>query len=43
VVVLEHEDRGHLPELGEVERLVEGPDVGRAVAEERDRDARLAA
>jgi hypothetical protein len=32
-----------LPELREVERLVEGADVRRAVAEERDRDARLVA
>src|SRR5207253_7008498 len=34
LVVLEHEHRGHLPELREVERLVEGADVRRAVAEE---------
>ena len=42
-VVLADEYDRHLPELGEVHRLVEGADVGRAVAEERDRDARLAA
>src|SRR5581483_1920287 len=42
-VVLEHVDGGDLPELGEVERLVEGADVRRPVAEEGDRDARLAA
>ena len=40
-VVLEDEDRGHLPELAEVQRLVERAGVRRAVAEERDRDARL--
>jgi hypothetical protein len=33
--------RLRLPELPQVERLVEGADVRRAVAEERDRDARL--
>ena len=43
VVVLEHEDGGDLPELRHVERLVERADVRRAVAEERNRDARLAA
>ena len=43
VVVLADEDRLRLPELREVERLVEGADVRRAVAEERDRDARLVA
>ena len=41
-VVLEHEDRRHLPELREVERLVERARVRGAVAEERDRDALLA-
>ena len=35
--------RRHPPELREVERLVERADVRRAVAEERERDARLAA
>jgi hypothetical protein len=39
----QHEHRRHLPELREVERLVERADVRRAVAEERDGDARLAA
>src|SRR5256885_6062538 len=34
--------RRHLPKLREVERLVEGADVRRAVAEEGDADARLA-
>src|SRR4029078_7570408 len=43
VVVLADEDRGHAPELREVQRLVEGADVRRAVSEERDCDARLAA
>ena len=43
VVVLADEDGGTRPELREVERLVERADVRRAVAEERDRDARLAA
>jgi hypothetical protein len=42
-VVLETEDRGHFPELPEVQRLMEGPRVRRAVAEERDRHALLAA
>src|SRR5581483_3754427 len=42
VVVLADEDGGDLPELGQVEGLVEGADVRRAVAEERDPDARLA-
>ena len=40
-VVLEHEDGRKLPELREVHRLVERARVGGAVAEERDRDARL--
>ena len=43
LVVLEHEDGRHLPERGEVQRLVERADVRGAVAEEGDRDARLAA
>ena len=43
MVVLADEDGGDLPELREVERLVERADVRRAVAEERDRDARLVA
>ena len=43
VVVLADEDGRNAPELREVERLVEGADVGGAVAEEGDRDARLAA
>src|SRR5579884_58261 len=43
VVVLADEHRLRLPELREVERLVERADVGRAVAEERDGDARLVA
>ena len=43
VVVLADEDRRQLPQLREVERLVERPDVRRAVAEVRDGDARLAA
>jgi hypothetical protein len=42
VVVLEHEDGRNLPELRQVERLVEGADVRRPVAEEGDRDTRLA-
>src|SRR4029078_5343282 len=41
-VVLEAEDRGHLPQLPEVQRLVEAPGVRRAVAEERDGHALLA-
>src|SRR5579884_1404659 len=41
VVVLADEERLRLPQLREVERLVERPGVRRAVAEERDRDARL--
>ena len=40
-VVLEHEHRRHLPELAEVQRLVERPRVRSAVTEERDRNARL--
>src|SRR5919201_6978344 len=43
VVVLADEDGRNLPELGEVERLVEGADIGCPVAEEGDRDPRLAA
>src|SRR2546430_17475821 len=43
VVVLADEQGRNGPELGEVERLVEGADVRRAVAEERDPDPRLAA
>ena len=43
LVVLADEERLRLPELREVERLVEGAGVRRAVAEERDRDARLVA
>ena len=43
LVVLADEERLGLPELRQVERLVEGAGVGRAVAEERDRDARLVA
>ena len=43
VVVLADEDGRHLPELGEVQRLVECSDIRRPVAEERDPDARLAA
>ena len=42
-VVLEDEDRRQLPQLREVHRLVERAGVRRAVAEERDRDALLAA
>src|SRR5256885_8114630 len=38
LVVLAHENHRKLPDDGEVERLVEGPDVGRAVAEETDGD-----
>src|SRR5205823_11374194 len=41
VVVLADEDGLRLPELRQVERLVERPDVRRAVSEERDGDARL--
>src|SRR5512134_237504 len=41
-VVLEAEDRGHLPQLREVHGLVERAGVRRAVPEERDRDALLA-
>src|ERR671919_2957166 len=40
-VVLEDEDRRHLPELGEVQGLVERPRVRRPVAEEDDCDALL--
>ncbi len=43
MVVLEDEDGRNPPQLREVQRLVERPDVRRAVAEERDRDARFAA
>ena len=43
LVVLADEHRLRLPELREVERLVEGAGVRRAVAEERDRDPRLVA
>src|SRR5258708_18897941 len=42
-VVLADEERLRPPELCEVERLVERSDVRRAVAEERDCDARLVA
>ena len=42
-VVLADEERRHAPELRQVERLVDGADVGGAVAEERDRHARLVA
>ena len=42
-VVLEDEDRRNLPQLREVHGLVERPRVRRAVAEERDRHALLAA
>ncbi len=42
VLSSQHEHRGHFPELCKVERFVEGADVRRAVAEERNRDARLA-
>jgi len=38
-VVLGDEDRGELPDRGQVERLVELALVGGAVAEERDRHA----
>ncbi len=41
VVVLADEHGRDIPELRKVERLVEGADVRRPVAEERDRDARL--
>ena len=41
VVVLADEDGLRAPELRQVERLVEGADVGRPVAEERDGDPRL--
>src|ERR1700720_385785 len=37
-VVLTDVDTGQLPERSKVERLVEGTLVGRAVAEERNRD-----
>src|SRR5438270_2418052 len=43
MVVLADEDRLRLPQLRKVERLVERADVRRAVAEERDCDARLIA
>src|SRR5882724_7304337 len=43
VVVLADEQGRNGPELGEVERLVEGADVRRPVAEERAPDPRLAA
>ena len=40
-VVLADEDGRQPPQLSEIQRLVEGADVGRAVAEEGERDARL--
>src|SRR6185312_11266699 len=43
MVVLANEDDRQLPELSEVHRLVERPDVRRTVTEERERDARLLA
>ncbi len=43
MVVLADEHRRHQPQLREVESLVEGADVRRAVAEVRDSDPRLAA
>src|SRR3954451_24026647 len=43
LVVLEDEHRRHLPELREIQCLVERADIRRAVAEERECDARLAA
>ena len=42
-VVLEHEDHRHAPQAGEVHRLVPVADRGRAVAEEAQRAALLAA
>ena len=38
-VVLEHEDRRQMPDLGEVHALERGALIGAAVADERDRDA----
>ena len=38
LVVLAHVDHRKLPDRGQVERLVEGALIGRAVAEERDRE-----
>src|SRR6266540_1576143 len=43
LVVLEHEDRRDLPELRHVQGFMEGADVRRTVAEERNSDARLTA
>src|SRR4051794_13956080 len=43
LVVLADEERLRLPELRQVQRLVEGAGVRRAVAKEGDRDARLVA
>ena len=41
-IVLAHEDDRQLPDRSEVERFVEGPDIGGAVAEEAYRDVILA-
>ena len=41
-VVLRHEDRRQVPDRGQVQRLQRGALVGRAVAEERDRNAAIA-
>ncbi len=41
-IVLADEDHRQLPHHGEVQRLVEGADIGGAVAEEADRDVLLA-
>ena len=41
-IVLADEDHRQLPHCGEIQRLVEGADIGGAVAEEADRDVVLA-
>ncbi len=41
-IVLADEDDGQLPDRGEIQRLVEGADIGGAVAEEAGRDVVLA-
>jgi hypothetical protein len=41
-IVLADEDHRQLPDRGEIQRLVERADIGRAVAEEAHRDVVLA-
>ena len=41
-IVLTHEHHGQLPDRGEIQRLVERADIGRAVAEEADGDVLVA-